>query len=300
MDKLVINDDANFIRFNGRVYSLNDVGKCKLNDVIEATKSSLEAQANKYIEGVSDEVVNLMQTQESSQLDHLHRVQSAAGCMVPIEQFKKPMVCFNNSAQGYSEIRETVFCPDTLYFGRYGLNKLKDRLMDEYRYVRDGAERYYPAECIVGGYVKPENLMINTEWFEQWKAMCIDIMASSATWTIKTHKLIPAQIIRTWFDGQCIWIIRYNNNTITCHPHQMGGGNLCMGGVDGPTYWAWARDVYNKALNHINYESLANSGFDYLNILGDYQYFDNVKELKNMKYVSFTKEGASTWQTRRT
>ncbi len=299
--KLEINDDVNFIRFAGRVYSLNDIGKCAVNDVIETAKSHFEAQANAHTEGLAGDIAEIAHQQEREQLEHLRAAQASNVCTIRQADFKRPIVAYGQGNNSYSLLRFTHWNPTKLYFGPIGLSGLKGRIQDTF--LHDANSAGFPEECFERNTrsvtVRPENLFINTPLNERWKAMCLDIAATSSCYHIVVDSFIPAQVLVMYFDGSSIRFIPTQTRTDEeVHPHCMSGMNLCTGGQDSKVYWE--NPAYAQMLQTINFESLATHMFMYTDAVGDPRLWNLYYNLMKMNILSINREETTSWRTRRT
>lgn len=293
---LEITDEVDFIRLNGVVYTMNKVGKCSLNSVIETAKSHFEQQANKHTEVISDEIVELVRTQEREQLEHLRQAQSSNACSILPVSFNVPFIAHHQGLQGYSTIRFTIWKPRMLTIGTVALAGLVCCICDEYRYSNNAAG--FPEECFhqETRIVTEQNLFVNTPLEEQWRAMVLDIRANHVPYTILTNTFIPAQVLMSYFDGSNIRFIHPFNSNAQHHPHEISGGVLCTVGVN--TNEFWNNPAYNQLLQPINCESLASRDFVYIDEFGSYQKWNIYKMLHKMDIISIAREEVTSWRTR--
>lgn len=296
--KLEITDDVNFIRFNGRVYSLNDVGKCSLNEVIETSKTFFEQQANQHTEGISDDIAELARQQEREQLEHLRVVQSANVCVIGNNDFNKPVVAFRQGNQGYSQIRFTIWNPHLLYIGPIGVSQMTSVIRDCFRYDYNSAG--FPTECYDAPrqQARPEHLFVGTPFEDTWRAMIQDIQGNQVMYHCTVDRFIPVQLLITYFDGSNIKFIPPIAGMGQNHPHCMGGWTLCTGGMNTREYWN--NPQYNNMLQAINFESLAARDFSYVDELGEASVWSIYRKLRQMNFINMGREGVTTWRTRQT
>jgi len=293
MEKLEIQDDLNFIRFNGRVYSLNDIGKCSLNDVIETSKQFFENRANEHIEAIGQEVRELALAQEHQQLEHIAKLSNRASCCVPSSEFQKMVVAYGVGHQ-YCRARATIFCPQVLSIGKFAVDKMKNSIRDS---IRGGVLNFFPTECRSNnGEYHPKNIMIGTGYHDEFKKMVLDIEETSVTYRVVVERFMPAQVLHTIFDGSHIKIINFPWINIAT-PHQMYGSTLCTGNINAKTYWELGNDLYNSSLNLLNYDSLASNYFEYMNEIGDVIKLDCIKMLRALRYITFQREESTSWRT---
>lgn len=293
--KFELQDDANFIRFGGRVYILTDVGKCKLNDVIETTKTHFEELANQHTESISDELVELARTQEREQLEHLRVAQSSNVCVIQPNDFGKPVVAFANGSRGYSLIRTTIWRPTIMYFGPIGLSVLESCMRSGFS---GGNPMNWPHSCRpVNNRANPDNVFEGTPHYEGWAAMCRAVRDDGAIFRIKVEEFIPPQVLLTYFNGSYIKFISLNGSDYI-HPHCMVGLQLCTGQLSAVNFWN--NNEYNRLLQDINWESFAARNFSYTTANGQTEFWNVVEDIRNMKILAITREEATAWRTRRT
>lgn len=298
VQRFEITDDANFIRINGKIYSLNDVGESSLGEVIESTKKYFENQANEHNQLITDDVVELARTQEHEQLDHLREAQASNVCAVNEGDWQKPLVAFCKGANGYSSIRFTVWNPRIMYFGAIGLANLAHTIKEEFRFNNN--RRSLLEECYDPRISKglPENFFIRTPFHADWKKMCEDIACNSYSYKIICDQFIPPQIIMTYFDGFGIKFIPLLSVFERVHPHELSSRSLCTGGVENKKYWN--NPQYHTMLQDINFESLATREFDYVDKHGEVSSWELYFMLNQINIKSIAKEEASSWRTKRT
>ena len=293
IQKFEINDDANFLRINGRVYSLNDVGKCKINDVIESSKKFFEVQANSYTDVVASDISSMLISEEQKELEHIRKAQTNNVCVIPSSDYRKLVVAYEAGKEGYGVIRPVVFNPRSFYFGVLGLNRLTSSMRDAFRYL-DGSG--YPAVCGVVGNstVYPERLFSNTPYDVQWNALINGIRETQGTYLVTVEQFIPPQTLLLYKYYGSIVFYPLNSN-IPVHPHCMSGGTLCTGNENASTYWD--APSFNIKIAQINYESLGTSYFQYVDNDGRFTSWDMCKDLNKMKLVSITREERTSWRT---